>query len=511
MKRYGWIALLIVFALAVVIQSHIFMSWDVGWHLLDTQRLVAGGTYTRDFFDINPPMIFYLLIPPVLINKWFGGSIVGVFRGYIFIISILSLLTSYTITRRLFSKDDSFIHGVLICAIAVVFTILPIYEFGQRDPFVLLLLTPYILSVALRAKGNHLSKSLSLWIGFLAGLGFSLNLEFLFLFFLLEIYLKLTRTARFFRTETVTLLTVVVLYLLSIVIFFPDYISHVLPLVFYLYADTFNLPWSTMLFSAVTLTWLSSFVFFIIEWKSTRYKTVAFTLFASATIFLALYLATRKLWYYHMVPTLGFSSLLLVFLLSENLHRLHQKILRKKSKWTAVAKVTALYVLLIWFPLVTITQLTAVSWKTYTNPNTAINQLIAHVKSKSVQTIYVFSTTVTPAGILIPYVPVDLGSRFAGFWMLPGIIEHERRALNPDQKIQLEKTKQFLNNAVVEDFIRYEPELVFVDVTPQKLYFPPGPFDYLRYFSKDTRFAQLWRSYHYETTIANFALFRKAS
>ncbi len=498
-KRCFWLIVLAVFTLAAIIQWHIFMSRDVGWHLLAAERLLKGGTYSQDFLDVSPPMIFYLLLPPLLIQHLFQGNLILSFRVYLFLISFLSLLTCFAFTHRLFGTKDRLMHGMLLLTLAVVYLLLPVSELGQRDPFVMVLIMPYLLAIGTQAQHKDLTLSpfLMAWVGLLARLGFSLNLQFFILFIMLEFYL-IQRRALVFRVESLMIIAVFIFYLLSIFLFFPDYITQVLPLVISLYTSTFNDSLPTLADSAALFSWLAAFLFFIIDWKKSRYQPLFLVFFLAATVSVILFLFTRKIWYYHQVPTIGFSTLLLALFLAQN----QQPRLRHSGK------TIILCILLMGLPIFTIAQLSFSNWKKKSNPHNGINQILTYVQERAEgKSVMVFSTTVTPAGLLIPYAKVNLGSRFAGFWMLPGILKRENESLNPMQKQKLNEEKQRLNNMVVEDFSRYKPKLVLVDIASSKEYLSGISFDYIRYFSHDPRFVHLWRAYRYQTTIANFAIY----
>src|SRR3990167_10746289 len=76
---------------AWMIQAHLLLNWDVSWLMLETGRLLRGGKYVTDFFEINPPLILYLYIPPVILNKIFSINIILALRLYIFFLTSGSL------------------------------------------------------------------------------------------------------------------------------------------------------------------------------------------------------------------------------------------------------------------------------------------------------------------------------------------------------------------------------------------------------------------------------------
>ena len=125
------------------------------------------------------------------------------------------------------------------------------------------------------------------------------------------------------------------------------------------------------------------------------------------------------------------------------------------------------------------------------------------------ETIYAFSTTMAPGTTLVDYADVTFGSRFADFWMLPGIVILSKEKLSPKEAEKLKKAKTLLNNIVVEDFQKYKPDLVFVDVSKYKGYFENIQFDYIAYFSKDPRFKKIWSHYRRVNHIGRYAIYQR--
>ncbi len=70
-----------IFLFAWKLQSALFLNYDVSWLMHASERLLAGGTYSRDFFETNPPLILYLYLPPVIFSKIFAFNLVLLFRA----------------------------------------------------------------------------------------------------------------------------------------------------------------------------------------------------------------------------------------------------------------------------------------------------------------------------------------------------------------------------------------------------------------------------------------------
>jgi len=73
----------------------------------------------------------------------------------------------------------------------------------------------------------------------------------------------------------------------------------------------------------------------------------------------------------------------------------------------------------------------------------------------------------------------------------------------------LREIHRYALDAVVADLIRWSPELIFVDVREDKSYFGGLRFDYLAYFSKDPRFAQIWSRYELLKDFGTYHLYKR--
>ena len=58
--------IMILAVMGYVLQSIIPLNSDVASLLFDTKLFIHGGTYVKDFFETNPPMIFLIYSPVVI-------------------------------------------------------------------------------------------------------------------------------------------------------------------------------------------------------------------------------------------------------------------------------------------------------------------------------------------------------------------------------------------------------------------------------------------------------------
>src|SRR5437868_7239703 len=99
-------ACIFICLLGWTIQTHLFLNWDVSYLLHETEILFQGGTYANDLFEINPPLILYLYAPATFMSQWTGLNITFVFRIYILILTIGSLITCYRLAIPIFKNKN---------------------------------------------------------------------------------------------------------------------------------------------------------------------------------------------------------------------------------------------------------------------------------------------------------------------------------------------------------------------------------------------------------------------
>src|SRR5579872_3156058 len=98
---FFWGAILSVYVVAWGIQEHLPLNWDISQLLHATRLMLAGGTYSKDFFIPNPPMILFLYTPPVALSKFMGVKVMLPFRIYIFMLISISLAICCSLARQL--------------------------------------------------------------------------------------------------------------------------------------------------------------------------------------------------------------------------------------------------------------------------------------------------------------------------------------------------------------------------------------------------------------------------
>ena len=316
-----FIALLVIYVVAWMIQSTILLNHDVSWLMSASKRMVEGGSYTNDFFELNPPMILYVYIPAIYLVKTLSISTMLALRIWIFSLATCSLILCYFFLRT---------NPWLLICMAATFLILPIYEFGQRESILLMLMMPYLLLVSCRLEGARISSFYAFGIGIFSGFGFALKPYFLLTPILIELYfyIKKPKSYSFMRLEIIALLTVLLMYMLSIIVFHKDYLTLVVPLVSKFYYAGLHFSWLHIIgYFPVIYTGLVTLCYFMEHQndlgKSLNQQKAVF--FLAMISLLVVYLIGRTPWYYHALPMYSLSIILMVLLIQQWAARLNRE------------------------------------------------------------------------------------------------------------------------------------------------------------------------------------------
>lgn len=477
----------IFYLIAWVFQSYFLLNCDVSWDMRITTRFLAGGKYVKDFFDTNPPLIFLLYYSPVALSKFFHINSIIAFRLYLLLMSSLSLYVCYFLIRKLFSKYNTLLAYSFFTVIVLSFLFLPLIEFGEREHLMLILTMPYFLLISYQLQEN---KTINLYarigIGFFAGVGFAIKPYFIIVPILLELYylFKTHKILAWMRWETLPIFVFMVVYLTCILIFFPEYMSTIVPMGMMFYYQGFGYPWNLVILQPVVFFCVFALLFHLIQYKANPYKILTSVLVIAAMGFLLSYLIQRTPWYYHALPVYTLAGLILVVLIGASFSNSYNPTLQ--FIFIAVSLILPIYNVQHIYPYVS----------TYNQSHVEIVDFFqSHVGHKSV---YFISATPNELLSAIDYTDVIYNSRFQHLVWIPGAV---KQTLS-QQQIDIENS--FIN-MVSEDLINQKPDYIFVDANENKRFFL-HPFDYLTYFSSHPKFKSIWNKYHYQTTIESHLL-----
>lgn len=512
---WRWLPATVFLVIGALIQHLTYLQWDVAWLLAESKMLLAGGHYGKEFFDPNPPMILYLYFPIIGLAKYTFLNLIEATRVYTLLVGIISWLISLLYIDKIFASHENLKKNLVLAAIALAYFILPTYQFAQREHFVIMLSTPYILSVIAIMQNRPIkSRGWRCGVGVLAGIGFSIKPFFLLIPIITECYvlivgsrfLRFKNISLFFRTENIALLMTVVLYFLSIYLVTPSYYTLVLPFVSHFYMGYAAVPRWDLLSAYWVDVCLITLLLALLVGYFYKVGDILWIAMLVAVCYLLFFLVNAQPWYYHLIPALAYSLILLSIIFG-----IIMTVMIKF--WIQMVCILLGIIALVGLFLGIYNDFRSFHYL-QSSSNYISTHLINRLKQQpQLKSLYAFSVYPGVSAVPALYAHVKNCSRFTGFWMMPDINQQlQKKNINATQKLRLNAAINYVRNSVVEDFQQCRPDLVIVDVGKNKPYFKGIPFDYIKFFSSDKRFQTIWKNYCYQETInGHFALYLRCS
>lgn len=479
-----------VFILAAIPLFFTSIDRDVGWHLFGAQRLLEGATLYEDIIEVNPPLIFYLSLPPALFSRLTGLPAVPVLLGYFLMMVTLVLTTCYVIIERTWKSIPPLFRWCFLIVLA--FLCVRPFCFGQKEHIMFMLTMPYAMGAVGFLLGRPLRGGLAILAGILAGVGLALKPYFLLMWFCVEAYLVVCKRNGevLRRPESLGILVTVLAYWTFVIIAVPQYLVAIVPLAMEKYAPV-KADASWLLFHPFAQLGFfglgSTFVFPRVQF----YKELR-SIFAVVTVsFMAIAMIQGKGFYYHYYPAAASAVLLIVTAAAACTERI--KWFRRVIGLKGVVLATICGMFLI--GSLKATQ----AYRAPENPllDPLIRLVQEHAKEES---IVVLSTSLFPAFPLVNYCNVSWSSRYNCLWPLWGkfsdVISPEEGVVYPRIE-EMGLTERAMVESLIEDIAAGSPRLIIVDTCPNKQGLEKTDFDIIRYLSSDPRFSQIWTNYRF--------------
>lgn len=306
------ILMILILLSAVLIQSRLLLNVDTSWLAEASRRMLAGGTYTKDFFENNPPWVLYFYLPPVVIGKFFSLSIIWTMRIYIFTLGFISWgITTYLI-HQIIPVSEAYLAKIFSIVFALLIFIIPVYDFSQREHLFFILTMPYLLLLVCRLQNIKIKPRLLVLIGLLAGSVFLLKPYFLMTLFLVETYYSIVKKNIFswIRLENSIILLLLLIYFFILIDRHLDYLTVVIPHVsHWCYLGT-KRPWLYLISNAKFSLCIFSIIIFINSYEINRHRQLTMILLIALVGFLLSYLVQQVDYPYRILPAFSMSILL---------------------------------------------------------------------------------------------------------------------------------------------------------------------------------------------------------
>ena len=166
------------------------LNADAAWFHYVAGRVLSGARPYVDLIEVNPPLIIWLSMPSLLLERATGISHAIGYPVLVGVAACVSLAASHRLSEHAMSTHYK---APFTAAIAVVLFVLPWWQWGQREHLLLILCIPHLISAAARLRGRPPPSFIAHSIA--AGLGYSLKPHFALCFLAVEL-LVWARTRR---------------------------------------------------------------------------------------------------------------------------------------------------------------------------------------------------------------------------------------------------------------------------------------------------------------------------
>jgi hypothetical protein len=486
-----------------------YLNHDSAWYLYAARVLLEGGTLYRDVVDTNPPLIVWLSLPAAWLSERSGLSAVIVFKAFVYVLAVVSLLAS---VRRLRAVAGVSAQTARLLTAVLIFGLLPLarpVEFGQREHLMVLFTMPYLLAAVGWASGDRPRRLLALPVGLAGGLGFAMKPHYLLAWVAVEAALSRSATRRgsWRRPEAIGAAAAIAGYGLVVVLCVPQYFE-VVERARQLYGGM-DSPASLLLRLVDVRLWVVAVVLMAIIRLPEEARPAPRVLFAAWTGFLLAALLQLKGWSYHLYPARAVCLLFFVVLACRIYEALPAlgSLIRGGGKGLGAA---VLATLVIWSGRYVVEARLTVE----ADLVTPLVKVLRQGAPGGTFAALSMRTMIYPAFPAVNYAGVGWSLRHPFLWFLPGLYDDALRAPGPTVAFRAPTAMPAIERAFYEEIIgdlcARPPDVLMIEAAPPRAPLGRRALDLSAYYGQDDRYRRLTESYDPLTPIGQFLLFRRA-
>lgn len=492
-----FLPLFILCILTFIFQNNIYIHKDTAMVTHNAAVfMLHGQTYTKPIFDSNPPLVFYITIPPIILAKKININLIFLLRLYIICLSFVSISISHHFFTQLFKTNKTLMY-VMSFSFAFILLILPLDDFGQREHFLMIFSTPYLLLSACRLNNIPIKNWLAILVGIMAAIGFSIKPFFLITLMLIELAFVVQKKniLGWIRIESLTALLITVSYGIAVIVLFPDFFRIVLPSFIPMY-DAIRKPFAALILFPPFLLCCGAAVLPFLMWNHTKYLLLM-SLFSLAIIgYLIAFLIPGALWNYHLYPAKAVSFLACTLGLSELF--MASKI---RINYVIVGAISALYMSIELGSLCE----GGINLVRYFNADNSTKKLVAFLEQQKNTGSYDYFSMTHELFLIEYYSKMNfVGSLPYFYWEYARVLPKKYPLSNH------KKTLNFIINIISDDLNNKKPTFIIVDIpsSQQRLH---QRINYPKEYSQQASFQEAWSKYKFLKRIDQYTIYQRRS
>ena len=460
------------------------VSHDVVWQLWVARQMHLGAALYSQIIEVNPPLWFWMAMPLDFLAQAFRLEPTWVMVGALLLLCGVGLGLVGLLVREQSALDRlATLLGALMITMAIA-----VPDFAQREHLALIGAVPYLLLIARRADNLPVHWVTALAIGLFAAPFFALKHYFILVPLLLEIWLLWERRRNWqpMRPETIALVGAALLFAGAILVFAPEYLTKIVPLLAIAYGD-FRPPILAVLLNSVVPVLLlgAGYVWHFRAELPASAKAAAMV----GSAFAISYFAQFKGWSYHALPITATFALVVV---------LHLSITTRRPRLGLAEGLSAALLLIV-------AAIPNVIHGPYRNDwAPQVSRLLQEVNSGATAIML----TTNPSKIWPLNIEKDLKwpSRHSIFWMMGAVARHQSAETPMPQDLSDFVAQVLLDT--VADMLCNPPDILIADRVSVQNY---PDFDMLAFFRSEPEFQAIMNAYRPSERIGQFTSYIRAS
>ena len=236
-RNICWAIGLVMVFFSIWIRSSVFIGTDPSFYYFTAEKILNGKRYYHDFLDYDFPLCFYLYTIPVMLHNITGIEPITAFYAFITLTALLGIYAASLVLKRTSIYSDGILYQWLIIGM-FFWNFFPIHTFqmneiGTKTLLFVSLITPYLFSFFAEAEHKKLPVYMNIMIGIAAGLAICLKPHYVIFPMVMELYflIKNRNIRHLFRPLTYAMVIVNLLHLAWLLIYVPEYIFKMIPLI----------------------------------------------------------------------------------------------------------------------------------------------------------------------------------------------------------------------------------------------------------------------------------------
>ena len=483
------VGLVLLFSITTMWNSQ--LNHDTSWYLIATRWWIDGIPIYEQILELNPPMSFYVIAPPVFAAKILGTDPAFTVKIYVLLVATVSTV----IGHRLMAADGRLTQTqltIVTTSVLVGLVIVPFGTIAQREHFMLLFAWPYV--VLMLVSNDVISGKTKVMIAIYSGFGLALKPHFLAIPMVLTL-LRIGQTRKLvavFSPQNWAILGFCCMYVVVAYVFHPAYFTEVIPKTFLVY-DAYETDIAIVFGRSIRFLILLILLFLAVYvGPKTRLSAMIYGCGLAAFAAFLFYNIQSKGWTYHLLPfrffLWVFATLAVIALYSD-----------AKQKISAVV-FGAITILMVLKPVLVrgpySVRFTDGFIPFYTcEPGNRTFQVLG-------SNVPISFPMANKAGAL-PAV------RAPTLWLFPGIIHRLSEDIATDERMMLHDVLDEYTKDIIGDLRDVKPQLLIIDDTDKKSHFHGAPFDYVAHFTKYDAFNEYWPEYTRVGRFSNFEIYRR--